>query len=241
MRNLILAVLVLITTSLSWFIGVNIGADETLPGPMNRHRDSIATAISFIAYGEWNGGASLKNVVTSLNNSGLSIDPNNVAKWGYKNYSEIMRSPEALNRIFESAMNLNDPYSGGLYYQNDEKGMSYFYIFAFMIFGVKIASLFKAYFLIFAISVLFFTVAYIKNVKILLFLLTILSAHTVLIEICQLLEPDINAIHSGRFMPSLGLIPTMHIAILMGFQKKLNTYQFIILIGQALILAFVLI
>ena len=37
--------------------GMKAGADKVLPGPMRRHRDEIAIALTLVQYGKWLGYA----------------------------------------------------------------------------------------------------------------------------------------------------------------------------------------
>src|SRR5688572_11628168 len=94
-RSWVAMTLVFMAVGMTWIQGLSVGADQVFPGPMNRHRDAVAIALTLTAYGEWHGYASFRKVVRALNDSGLSIQPEDVAQTGMKNYFEVMRSPAA--------------------------------------------------------------------------------------------------------------------------------------------------
>ena len=239
-RSWVAGVLVLFAIATTWVQGLRVGADQVFPGPMNRHRDAVAIALTLTAYGEWHGYASFRKVVRVLNDNGLSIHPEDVTHTGMKDYFEVMRSPAVVNAAIAKAASLSEPGSEGLYFLNDEKGSAVFYILAFWLFGTTVASFFYTYALLFTLSALAFLTSFFRRAEMLLLLLAVLFAHAVLVVACQDLQPDVNAIHSGRFLPLLSLIAVLHLVFLLVLQVRPTPWQVAGAIFQTALFLFVL-
>lgn len=207
LRNGLLIFLAFVMLGLTLVEGIRIGADKVLPGPMQRHRDAIAIALTYVQYGKWLGYASYKKINQTLNDNGLNIQDDEVKPLGYKNYFDVMRHPEALDRAITAAASLKDVDSDGLYYLDaNEKGMAIYYIISFLIFGEHVAGFFYLYVLLLAISVGIYALTFRRSTVPLLFLVAALTTHFVVVLLCQGLEGDVSVIHGSRFVSSLSIL-----------------------------------
>jgi hypothetical protein len=73
-RSIILIALMFGTLACTLLAGRDIGADARFPGPMVRHRDSAAIAITYLHYDKWLGYASYTKINKRLSDLGLSLD-----------------------------------------------------------------------------------------------------------------------------------------------------------------------
>ena len=240
LRTVFAILLVAACIAAAWIEGIRAGADKVLPGPMNRHRDAIAIAMTWTAYGDWHGYAAYKRIVQTLNDAGLSIHSDKVTHTGLRDYFEVMRAPKVLDAALARAASVENVEAGGLYFLNDEKGMSLFYALAFKLFGHQVASFFHTYMGLLSLAAFAFFAAFWRRQEALFVLVCVLLAEGAIIVVCQHLEPDVNAIHSGRFLAALSAIPALHLLLLMVYRERFSLAQFAAALVQTLLLIFVL-
>jgi len=214
LRATVLAAITVVVLALTFFEAVSANLDTVMPGPMSRHRDSIAVAITYAKYGVWDGYGSYKAVVRTLRESGLSVHQEDTNSVGAGHYFDVMTDPAKVEAALDKASNLADPASEGMFYMQDEKGMGLLYLFAFTLFGVGVTSWFKLYMLLFSTSVLLAVWSFRREPAALSLILFTVCLHLVM----TLLLPstpklDINIINGNRFLGIFGLVPLFHLTL----------------------------
>jgi len=217
-RRGIVAALVFIFLALTTIEGWRHGADETLPGPMTRHRDATAIAISMLFFDNWLGFSALRSVVNALNRGGLAIHSEDASIAGVDSYFDALRDPNVVNAAFASAVavaesapeNITDD---DLYFIfNDDFGLSIFYALAFKIFGVSVSSLFYFYMLVFTCSILCFFICHRNDHYAILLMFLWMLAHICMIRVISGLPLDVHTIHGNRFLAFLSITSLFHLA-----------------------------
>ena len=213
-RRLLLG-LVLVLFGVTIFQGVRAGADQTLPGPMTRHRDAAAAAITYVKHGQWLGYANFRAVVQAMNDAGLAILPEQARRAGVENYFEALRRPEVVDGAFASAASLTSPAEHGLFYSaQDDRGLAFYYVAAFALFGISVASLFKLYILLFGISVAAFLLTFHREPRALILLILWLCVHAAIVRIIGDLPHDVHVVHGNRFLSLLSMLAMFHFMLL---------------------------
>lgn len=240
MRNICLILAIVTVMIMTITDAINKGRYKLLPGPMSRHRDAIAVAISLVAYGQWHGYASYRKVNHELLVHGLSVQEVDLERVGAVNYFEVMTSSDRLQTAMTAAANLDDPTSDGMYFMQDEKGIALLFILAFALFGITTSSLFFAYMLLFSCSILIGCLTFYKRTEVLFMLLAVVCCHFMLVRaISALPMQDINIIYGNRFLGTLGSVPILYLASLLWFRTPANIALMIGASAQVILLCVV--
>ncbi len=240
-RNGLLIALAAVLIALTFFEGVRAGADKVLPGPMQRHRDAIAIALTLLQYGKWFGYASYKSVNLALDANGLSLQPAEVRPLGLGGYIETMRRPDILDHAIAVASSLKDPAGRGLYFLDaNEKGMAIYYIISFVIFGRNVAGFFYTYILLLSVSAAIFAATFRRRTDALMFLTAVLGAQYVAVLACQDLAGNVGAIHSSRFLSVLTIPGMFQLMLLSRERRPLRTWVALGAAVQVLLMVLVL-
>jgi hypothetical protein len=213
--------------------GVRVGADRTLPGSLGRHSNAFAVSISCLSYGHCWGYTSLSSVNKTLFDAGL-------------NYSRVGTDPvtfyhdaSLINKALERAATIRDPGGAIESMGPHEKGLAFFYTLSMALFGIKLSSLFYGFMLVFSVTVGLFVLAFYRDLLAMASLAATCCAMYLIVPVLQGLSPDVNAIHSSRYLPLLGIVPVLH--VLMLFERgEIRPLQVILGAAQAIVLFFVI-
>lgn len=240
-RNIALVMLMIGTLTYTLIAGRDIGADARFPGPMVRHRDSAAIAITYLHYDRWFGYASYTKINKRLNDLGMSLEGEVWKKYG-GGMLDLMQRPETMDAALAGALQVTDPAAEGLYFiDSDEKGMSLFYIFCFALFGYKIAGFFYGYLVLLTASTVLYCFAFFRRADLLFVGLAVLAAHFAAVLVCQQLEPDVNVIHSSRFIGLVTMLASLHLSLLVATRERLSFGTLLPALGQVMLLSLVII
>lgn len=227
----------------SLVMGTKAGVGARFPGPMVRHREAAAIAITYLHYGRWLGYASYKTVNKRLNDLGLSIDSRVWQKFG-GGMLDLMQRPDVIDAAISGALDIAVPDAEGLYFiDNDEKGMSLFYIFCFALFGYKIAGFFYGYLVLLTASTLFYCWAFFRRSEILFLGISILAAHHAAMLVCQQLQPgiDVYVVHSSRFIGLISILASLHLSLLAATRERMTAGTLIPAVCQTILLSLIFI
>jgi len=219
--------------ALSVWEGVRVGADRTLPGSLGRHSNAFAVSISCLSYDHCWGYTSLSSVNKTLFDAGLSYlrvgtDP-----------ATFYHDASLINKALERAATIRDPGSAVESIGPHEKGLAFFYTLSMALFGIKLSSLFYGFMLVFSVTVGLFAVAFYRDSLAMASLVAACCAMYLIVPVLQGLSPDVNAVHSSRYLPLLGIVPVLHLLMLFERGKK-SRAQVVIAAGQTVVLFFVM-
>jgi hypothetical protein len=222
------------------FEGVLDGWYRWLPGPMSRHRDAVAVAITEVAYKKWLGYASYHAVNHALLRDGLSVQSDDFLKTGEDSYFAVIRNPALVDRALYAASHLSAPASEGLFYSQDEKGMAILFICAFAIFGIGAGSLFWLYFLLYGSSVIVACVTFWRQTRILFLLLIVVCGHAFIAHLLPtMMRMDVSVIYSNRFLGVMATVPMLHLMLLIDEQARMSILAVLVACFQTLIICLV--
>jgi hypothetical protein len=186
-----------------------------LPGALARHRDAMAIAISMLRFGT-GGYASVAEITETLDREGMSYGH---CKLGL----QVFDNEALLNRALRTAAHVAVEDPGRLYFMDaHEKGLSLYYLLCFALFGIRIQSLFYGFVFIMAVSVLAFIGQFRARPSAMVGLLALCLSMVVSVRVIQVLEPDVNAIHSSRYLPLLNVIPVLHLLLAALYREPLR-------------------
>ena len=222
--------------------GGETGTDTILPGPMSRSRDSIAIAQSFLKERRWLGFTAYKEVLLELDRKGLTLDTN-IAKrtFGTTDYQSFLRRPDIVNAAIHAAAETEVRHPEELWFvDGDDVGMASYFILAFALFGDNVSSLFYLYLTILVVAVTAYCLQFRRLPEVLviavLFLITIHALLTVTLGI----TPDVNTLHSSRFLSVLGILSALHLVLLMMYRTPFTAGTAALATVQIIALVFII-
>ena len=187
---------------------VRSDAHTSVPEPVGVYLINSAIAISEI-YGSGSGFAGNKAVLSGL-----------YASKSYNSFENCKRSEqtncvlEELSLVEAREIAEQTRAKPDLYLVREDIGEVSFHKFAYSIFGLQIQSLFFLYWTIFLISSFCFLQQFSGNVQRVWALISVAFA-IVLFTNAMTHSTELNAVHSRRFIPTLGVIPFLHISFLL--------------------------
>jgi hypothetical protein len=234
-RSALLVLCALALCALTVWEGIRVGADRTLPGALARHVNGLAVAISCLSYGHCHGYTSLRSVDQALYDGGLNYSQ--AAEPAH--YVHFLHDASFINQALQRAASIPEPGTAVNSMGPHEKGLAFFYTLSMVVFGIQLSSLFYGFMLVFFITVVLFAVAFSRDLLAMASLVAACSAMYLTVPVVQGLSPDVNAVHSSRYLPLLGIVPVLHLLLL--FERgKIGPLQVVIAAGQASILFFVM-
>lgn len=211
-----LCVLILVVLLYTAVEGVWAGWNGWIPGGLSRSRDAQAVAITAVAYGKWHGYASYKSINRTLLEQGLSVQEQDLARFGANHYFEVMTDPKRQDAALRAASTLKAPEAEGMFYAQDEKGMAAFYTLSFAVFGISSTSWYWFYILFYTVSVFVACIAFRKRNDALFLILALVCAHAIVAQLLPTLpRQDIALIHSNRFLGIMASVAMCHLMLLM--------------------------
>jgi hypothetical protein len=236
-RSALLVLCALALCALTVCEGIRVGADRTLPGALARHVNGLAVAISCLSYGHCHGYTSLRSVDQALYDGGLNYGK--LLAVGWNGFVDILHDASLINHALERAASVPGPGTAVNSMGPHEKGLALFYTVSMAVFGIKLSSLFYGFMLVFAVTVGLFAGAFYRDYLALASLIAACCAMYLIVPVVQGLSPDVNAVHSSRYLPLLGMVPVLH--LLMLFERgEMRLLQVVLAAAQASILFFVM-
>lgn len=222
--------------------GLNNGMDRRFPGPMDTRAQQIAAAISETAYHLHLRYAAHAKIIAALREGGMSDVPRNYEPLGLKYPDYIFNGDlwnELLNKVarLEGVSGKPSVKDGSLgFLQAEDFGIVDFYTLSFRIFGYNIQGFFKTYFILLGIGIFGFFLAFWPHPG------TLLGGNFLLfglfLSICSI--DDLDSMFNGRFMATLAILPTFHLAMLSWAPPRLAAADLTLAALQVAMLAFVI-
>jgi hypothetical protein len=226
-RQILLIMIAAILVGESYLTTLHLGMDHSLPRhSYARAKMSIGISISKLTYGA-NGYVLYKDVINSLIDNGFNDDQ--ITKTG-----QINHAINETKLLHISGENITIQPDWG-----DDKGYSDFTTLAFSLFGLNIEALLDLYFLIFIISILLFVINFVKDSQALFILIVFLVAQLLVINILPNTQVT-SVVHDSRFLPVISFVAMIHWLISIARPFRKTALDVVLLIGQLVILIFVL-
>ncbi len=218
----------------SFLLGIFILTDVRLNVLGESHGGNLSAlsiAISRLVYGV-EGMVGLEQVLNILNGipsvSTINLDDSAAIELYHLLINDKVHQATLLNNVDVNRLHG---------YWND-LGYLFYIISAFSLFGIKINSLSCLWLLIFNASVIFYLISYRKNILYLFILWALIIALSIIVISNPGVGAQLITIYNNRFITILGIIPLFHCVNSMIVKKK-ELIGWVCLIGQAAILAFI--
>jgi hypothetical protein len=218
--------------------GIRLGQNATLFYPMGRSRETLAVALSMMRSPPALGYQGYNAIGDLLKDHGLYIGEDDTDQ---ARREAFFRNSDAINDTLTAALTISvDPaHQDEAIYAND-LGYADFMHLSFVIFGVKLGSLYYFYCILLTIGVIAFALEF-YNARFLLYSLSVyLSIHLFLLSYSSGLGPPVGSIANSRTFTGLALLPALHLGCQLFADTPLRIRSCVTAVVQALLLTFVL-
>jgi hypothetical protein len=154
-------------------------------------------------------------------------------------YVAFLHDANLINQALERAASIPEPGTAVNSMGPHEKGLAFFYTLSMALFGIKLSSLFYGFMLVFSVTVGLFAVAFYRDLLAMASLVAACCAMYLIVPVLQGLSPDVNAVHSSRYLPLLGIVPVLHL-LMLSERGEMKPLQVVIAAAQTSILFFVM-
>jgi hypothetical protein len=240
-RNVCVLAAIFFLFGLSMYHSYSLGQYRTMyDNPIYRWRISMAVALSELRDPPLRGFVAYGSIVDYLNQHGLAIMAGEALPLpSLEAVKKLIYDPERLEELLRSAATV--PIDNNLTpvpIVGSEKGEASFYYWSFRLFGIHLTSLWYFYFVLLGLSVLAFFLTFWREPFCILLLLLYLIGHLYMVDVAS---ADIfQTVHNSRFFPVLGLLPSMHMALLILRRAPPRLGNVALAIYQTLLLYFVI-
>lgn len=240
-RIVLLAAMALALLGLSMYRSYSLGQYRTMyDNPIYRWRESIAVALSEMSEEPLNGYVAYRSIRDYLNLHGLALMEGEATHLPTPAEREaVVYDPDRLEKLFREAAAVPIDYSlPPVPIVGNEKGEAEFYYFAFSLFGINLAAMWKFYFLLLFCSAAAFFVIFRSSQFCMSLLLVYLIVHYALVGLAS--GPWLQTVHNSRFFPVLALLPTMHLLLLLIRGDQISWASGAFAVAQAFLLFFLI-
>jgi hypothetical protein len=202
--------------------------------------DAIGVAISDLAFGLNKGYVGYGAVLQALLNGGMTKQVPLIEKLG-KTFPDNLKDRKLLNDAIASALTVQIPQTVGFEDRSlfsmvfADLGLVDYDKLAFLLFGFRIEALYYLYFTILGTSVGAFVLAHRRSRIALAVPLLFLAAGNLIIGLSMFDIVDVSTVANSRFLSTLGILPGLHLIILMLERQRLTGGQFALALLQAAI------
>ena len=205
------------------------------------HSTTMAIAISHLKYG-LTGYRGYQKVYKTLKDNGMPGAPQSLLDKYKMTAREILTNADILNNAIKMAIDVDDVSREGQFsLEREDLGMVTYQELSFRIFGYKVESFLYLYFLLLSFSIFIFLITYYKRIDLLNILLIFVCSHYVIVAVAPLVgDLRLQTVHNDRFLPVLGVLPTLYLAQLGLGKTKLTLVKVISASIQALIIMLVI-
>jgi hypothetical protein len=232
-HSTVMLVLALILIGTCFVYALNNRMDRIFSGSLHTRVQQMAAAISDLAYDLDLGYASHARVNAVLNESNMTDAARtieymtNIVMWDY-----LLNKASHLDGI---TRNIGVNNGTLLLMQAEDFGMVDFFKLSFLLFGYRISSFFYTYFMLLGIGTALVFMQFWSRPGILLAANCLLFG--LFLSVCQL--DSLDTIANGRFFPTLALLPTLHLAVLIWAPPQRSVVTLVVAALQVLFLAFI--
>ena len=198
---------------------------HSIAGPIDYYPEAISIAISGLTY-NLDGYVGYNKVYETLINSGMM--------------GSFFNNEEILNYAILEARKLNDVSSGGVHtFWVGDFGYVDYVRAAFLLFGYNIEGLLYFYFVLLFTEVVIFWGQFRKDNLATALLIVFLLSHYVAVSAAPNIGLQLLTVHNYRFLSVLGILPVMHILVLVLRRTRMCFKSFILVCFQAFLLLFI--
>jgi hypothetical protein len=228
-----LLIIVFFGLAINFFAGLILN-EAKLVYPIDRLRLSMGVALSRMRVPPISGYVAYGSIDRYLRESGFSYDHDEAE------IRKLLNDASRVEAIWRAALSIKiDPAQPNVTFTGSDLGYSDFISDSFALFGIHPDALYFFYFLLLSLAVLLFLVRFWYCATALWVLGTYLAAE-LLIVIYAAGVPSIESIASTRAMPSLALLPALHLVLQSSSREKTTFVAIAASCAQCLILGFVL-
>jgi hypothetical protein len=208
--------------------------------PIYRWRASIAVALSEMRERPLGGYVAYRSISDYLNQHGLALLPGEANPLPTpEERNALIYNPDRLEHLFQAAAVVPlDRSLPPVPIVGNEKGEADFYRWAFSLFGINLAALWKFYFMMLLCSCVLFFLEFWQFPFCVLLLLVYLVGHYALVGLAS--AGWVQTVHNSRFFPVLALLPAMHLLLLLLRRARISWLRLVIAAAQSLLLFFLI-
>jgi hypothetical protein len=237
-----LLILIAATLCLDLFHGIALGQDQVGYSPIYRLRQSLAVAVSRQHSPAAGGYLAYRSVLDVFNRNGFAIlDSEPGPHFDVAGWVALLNDGARLDRIIRQAREvaIDDSLPPDIIKAN-ELGLSDYIYWSFHLFGDKISSLYYFFFLIVAATCLLYVLEF-RDSPFLLYLMVIFLGELYLLEnYAHSVGIEMNTIDNSRLFSGLGLLPCLHILLVLWRHRPPRPFAVAAVAVQSLIIAFLL-
>jgi hypothetical protein len=240
MRNLVQCSLVAALMLGTFFYALGEGMHHRLPHAVGRHVSAFGIAISELRYGT-SGYTGYNQVFNTLQQGGLTTDREILLKLG-TSYPASLERHDLLNQAFAEASSLGPHVAldGPYHMVREDVGMITFYKLAFALFGFRIESPLFLYFLLFSISMGAWLVTFSGRAELQHIAILLAVSHFLVVASAGSIGVQLYSVSNTRFLPALGVLPAIHLGLLVLGRQRGTPLAIIMGLLQVLILCLVI-
>lgn len=223
--------------------GLDKGMDHVVPEAVDNAANAIAIAISDMAYGLNKGYVGYAAVLDALQAGGITKHPLHLKNLP-KPFEENIRDREQLNQAIQKALSVQVPSQQSFTHRTmfsmvaEALGLVDYYKLSFALFGFNVESTFYTYFVIFSLSAILFLLGHRHRPLNLSALIVLLSAFYFIISAEYFTQINLATVANTRFLSTLGIIPGLHLLLLVLNTRRIRFENFVYAAGQTGILIF---
>ncbi len=217
-------IIVIAIFCITLIMAINNGMHHCIAGPLDYYPQAIGIAISSLKY-NLGGYVGYDHIYETLISNGMN--------WDFHCNHEI------LNHAIQKALMAGELPSKSIYtFWVGDVGYIDYIRASFLIFGYKIESFLYLYFLLIFIQVMIFFLEFKKNNLAVVALIIFLLSHYVVGATASVVGNQLLTVHNYRFISVLGILPIMHICLLVLLKKGVKLHSFNGAFIQSIILLF---
>jgi hypothetical protein len=226
-------------------VGLQRGMDGQMYEAIDDAGRALAIAISDMRFGLNRGYVGYRAVAEAMEAKGLTKRQDILQKYGFR-YPDVLKDRAQMNSAIQSALNANVPTDVGfgdrsmLSMETAELGLVDYMKLAFRLFGFRVESMFYLYFSLFGVSILAFTLAHWRSIEALALSILFLAAGNIVFDTGLFDHINLQTVANPRFLSTLGLLPGLHIILLMLKPRPASLMQMALACIQAVIFEFAL-
>jgi hypothetical protein len=225
-------------------LGIQRNMDGDMYEAIGDVTHAVAVVISDMVYGLHKGYLAYRVVNDELERDGMTNRPDLIAKLG-TTFPKNLRDRNLLNHAIAAAMSVEVPVHPSfgdrslLSMATAELGIVDYYKLAFRLFGFRVEAAYYLYFGMLAVSLIAFLLAFYRYPPMLALPVLLLVAGNLLFATSFFDDINVLSVANPRFVSTLGLLPGLHIAMLVLIRRRPDWTQFALAMVQVAVFAFV--
>ncbi len=226
-------------------VGIQRGIDGTMYEAIDDATNAVAVALSDLIYGLNQGYVGYRAVEETLERNGMTKRPALIQQIN-REYPKNLQDRALMNGAIAAAMHVPVPRDVSFESQKlismvyADLGIVDYYKAAFRLFGFRVESAYYFYFILLAVSVIAFILAHCRSSVALAVLVLVLAAGNIVVSASVFNEINLATVANPRFLSTLGILPGLHLLVLMIEKRRLTWDQAALAAVQASMICFVI-